>query len=80
MHRPLPQFLQKCSWLEKICKNPDDYWFDEAIAFALAGTGFWYQLTHLFVLDGLFLNVVFFPLTCVEGILRWQVLQGNPTV
>jgi len=32
------------------------------------------------VLDGLFLNIVFFPLTVIEGLLRWQVLQGNPTV
>jgi hypothetical protein len=73
--------LSKCKGLEKLVKNPDDYWFDELIGYVLAGVGFWYQLTHLFALPDVLglpiLPVVFAPLELVEWFLKLQILQGT---
>lgn len=52
--------------------DADESYVDEIIAYSLAACGFFFQLTHGFMLP-FPLDLILFPLTLVEYFLRWQV-------
>lgn len=76
------QFFTDRGWLEKFPDslvkkpfNPDESYLDEAIGYPLAAIGFYVQYTYDFGLH-FPLNLILFPLTCIEWIIRWQVTWG----
>jgi len=62
-------------WLVSKPFDANESIWDEVLAYSLAAAGFYYQFTHSFTLPFPY-SLVFFPLTIVEWILRWQVFTG----
>lgn len=57
--------------------SPYTSYFDEVVAYSLAGLGIFWQLSSGFVL-GFPLNLLLFPLGIVELLLEWQITWGAP--
>jgi hypothetical protein len=59
-------------WLVKQPYNPDESYLDEIVTYGIFAVGFLFQIFNHFALP-FPLNLVFFPLTLLEWILRWQI-------
>merc|ERR1712032_689567 len=62
-----------------IPENHEDTYIDEVVGWSLAGVGFMWQLTGGFSLP-FPLNVLFFPLNIVEGIIQWSITSSTVTL
>merc|ERR1712217_564163 len=65
--------MDECpDWIATKPFDANQSYLDEIIGYPLAAAGFYYQLIHL-MQPAFPWNIVLFPLTIIEWILRWQI-------
>jgi hypothetical protein len=82
----LCDIIEEKGWSEYVEKlpgvtkpfSPDTSYFDEVVAYSLAGLGIVWQLSSGFVL-GFPINLLLLPLTIIEWFLEWQITWQSPT-
>lgn len=67
--------VQLCPGIIGADWNPDDSVLDEIVGFLIASQGFMFQITQNYHLPFPF-NLVLFPFTVVENLIRSQVTNG----